>query len=138
MATRSIAPGVFREDEPPCLIGGRSNSSGEIVFPMPTGSEAALYEAVPLKRKGTLWSYTIQQFRPKTPPYKGPDEFEPFVLGYVELPGEVIVEARIVDVGFDRVRIGMPVELAVIPFSTDPDGTVVTTYAFRPAQEKAA
>ena len=32
----------------------------------------------------------------------------------------------------------MPVELAIVPLRTDPDGTVVTTYAFRPAAGSAS
>ena len=50
-----------------------------------------------LARRGTLWSWTIQRFRPKSPPYTGPEEFEPYGVGYVELPGEVRVEARLTE-----------------------------------------
>ena len=47
-----------------------------------------------LAREGTLWTWTVQGFRPKSPPYEGPVEFEPYPVGYVELPGEVKVETR--------------------------------------------
>ena len=63
--------------------------------------------------------------------------FEPFALGYVELDGVVIVESRLVDVAFDELRIGMPLELAIVPFRTDDKGTVITTFAFRPVREGA-
>jgi uncharacterized OB-fold protein len=40
-----------------------------------------------LARRGTLWTWTIQCFRPKSPPYAGDAEsFEPYGVGYVELP----------------------------------------------------
>ena len=137
MAERPIAENMFTTDGEPRLIGGRSHADGRIVFPMPGGGEAAFYEPVPLSNRGKLWSFTVQRFRPKSPPYAGPDAFQPYAVGYVELPGEVIVEGRLVDVEFDRLRCGLEVELAIVPFTSDPDGTVVTTYAFRPAGGKA-
>ena len=129
---RPIAEGLFTMHPEPSLIGGRHRNDGRIVFPRPTGSDADLYEPVNLSRVGRLWSYTIQRFRPKSPPYAGPEVFEPFAVGYVELPGEVIVESRLCDVDFDAVSIGDLVELKVIPFTTDSDGTRVMTYAFGP------
>ena len=77
-----------------------------------------------LARRGTLWSWTIQRFRPKSPPYTGPEEFEPYGVGYVELPGEVRVEARLTEADPDKLRIGMEMELTLLPG---------TTFAFRPA-----
>jgi uncharacterized OB-fold protein len=103
-----------------------------MVFPCPEGSEAALYDPVELGREGTLWSWTIQRFRPKSPPYAGPEAFEPFALGYVALPGETIVEARLTGVAFDAIRVGMGLSLTMVPFAEDADGTVVLTYAFAP------
>jgi hypothetical protein len=43
----------------------------------------------------------------------GPEEFTPWALGYVDLPGEVIVQARLVNVAFADIRIGMPLALTV-------------------------
>ena len=34
-----------------------------------------------LAREGTLWTWTVQGFRPKSPPYAGPAEFEPYPSG---------------------------------------------------------
>ena len=42
----------------------------------------------PLKRRGTLWTFTTQDFRPASTPYDGNDTaqtFQPYVVGYVEL-----------------------------------------------------
>jgi uncharacterized protein len=136
MNGRPVAPGLLAEDSPPRLIGGRHRRSGRMVFPMPADIEA--YEAVPLPRTGTLWSYTVQRFEPKRPPYEGASPFEPFAVGYVELPKAVIVESRLTEVKFDALRIGMPMELVTMPLRTDPDGTTVLTFAFRPEQSASA
>jgi len=81
-------------------------------------------EALP--ERGTVWSWTVQEFAPK-PPYRGLGaEFEPFVLGYVDL-GDVLVESRL-DVPRDEVRIGLPVRLTTIPAYRDDED--VFTYAF--------
>lgn len=122
-----IAIGLWTDEAEPRLLGGRRKSDGEIVFPMPDGDAAALHDPVPLSRTGTLWSWTIQSFRPKSPPYDGPEAFEPFALGYVELPGETIVEARLTRT--TGLRIGMPVTLAIVPF----DATR-STFAFAPVE----
>lgn len=117
---RAIAEGLFTEETPPRLIGGRERASRRIVFPCPPGDT---FEPVPLAREGTLWSWTVQRFRPKSPPYAGPDAFAPWIVAYVELPGEVIVQARLVDVAPDDVRIGMGVRLAptlLDPHTADP------------------
>ena len=126
----AIAPGLYTDEAQPRLIGGRDRESGRIVFPLPTGMQSERFDPVPLSREGTLWSWTIQRFRPKTPPYAGPDAFEPYVVGYVELAGEVIVEARIVDVADSDLRIGLPLALILIPFERD--GHTVAIHAFAP------
>lgn len=128
-ALKPIAEGLWSNDAQPRLIGARRKSDGEIIFPMPNGDAASDYDAVELSPTGTLWSWTIQSFRPKTPPYLGPEEFEPFAIGYVELPDQVIVETRLTQT--HGLKIGMPMELVVLPF----DGNVLT-YAFRPVEAK--
>jgi uncharacterized protein len=130
MNPRPIADNVFSAGADPYLVGGKHRGTGRIVFPLP--DDAATFESCRLPNTGTLWSYTIQRFRPKTPPYVGPEAFEPFALGYVELPGAVIVESRLTDVEFDRLHIGMPMKLVIIPFATAADGATLTTYAFKP------
>lgn len=121
-----IAPGLWTNEAEPCLIGGRG-ADGRIRFPLPDGDAGKAFEPVPLAREGTLWSWTVQRFEPKRPPYEGPIPFEPFMLGYVELPGQVIVETRLI--GIDAPRIGMPVRLVIIPFDDSR-----ATFAFEAVQ----
>ena len=133
MGTRPIAEGVWTAEQPPRLIGGRDRQTGRIVFPMPGGGEAERFDPVPLSREGTIWSWTVQRFAPKAPPYAGPQPFEPFALAYVELAGEVIVESRLTGFDFDALACGLPVRLTIVPFVEAADGTTITTYAFEPA-----
>lgn len=132
-ALAPIAENLWTNEQQPRLIGGRL-PSGEIVFPMPTGDAAMGVEPYPLSRRGSLWSWTSQDFRPKTP-YEGPGEgshdFRPFLLGYVELQGEVIVESYIVDAELSELKLGMPMEFTIAQFDE-----TRATFAFRP--ERAA
>jgi uncharacterized OB-fold protein len=98
-------------------------------------------EQVLLSRRGTLWGFTTQRFRPPSPPYDGndtPGTFEPYALGYVELPGELLVQTRFTESDPSRLRIGQEMELRVVPYTTNPDGTEVLTYAFAPVEDGAA
>jgi uncharacterized OB-fold protein len=135
MGDVAIAKDLFTQGPAPRLVGGRSKADGRMVFPLPGGAEGERYERVELAARGALWSFTVQRFRPKSPPYAGDDDersFKPYALGYVELPCEVIVEARLDTDDFSALKIGQPMELVLIPFRNGPDGDVLT-YAFRPA-----
>ena len=123
-----VAEGLWTDEPQPRLIGGRHRVSSEIVFPMPQGDAAQHFDATALSRTGSLWSWTSQDFRPKSPPYAGPDAFTPFLIGYVELPGEVIVETRIEGARLADLKLGMAMELILIEFAPGR-----TTFAFRPA-----
>ncbi|MEU7306149.1 OB-fold domain-containing protein [Streptomyces sp. NPDC007206] len=65
---------------------------------------------------GTLWTWTVQRYAPKSPPYQAPPGgFEPFALGYVELEESVRVAAVLDVEDLDAVRIGMPLTVAAGP-----------------------
>jgi uncharacterized protein len=128
-ALKPIADGLWTDEAEPRLIGGRSKANGRIVFPMPSGDAAQDFDAVPLSRTGKLWSWTIQGFEPKSP-YAGAQPFRPFGVGYVELPGEVIVETRLTST--DGLKIGMEMELVIEDF----DGERAM-FAFAPKEERA-
>jgi uncharacterized OB-fold protein len=132
----AIAEGLFTwPSDEPRLIGSRCTACGATTFPRQrscpkcAGSDTTEHL---LSRTGTLWSYTVQGFRPK-PPYNGPEEFVPYGVGYVELPGEVIVEARLTEHAPDALAIGAPMELVVAPYRRDDHGNDVVTFAFRPS-----
>ncbi|AYF75472.1 DNA-binding protein [Nocardia yunnanensis] len=120
------------------LRGSRCARCGETDFPPQAACRrcgATETHTVRLPDRGVLWSWTIQRFPPPSPPYvPRSGEFEPFGLGYVELPGEVIVEALLTDADPAALRIGMPLRL--IPFEVlSHCGERAITFAFAPETE---
>jgi uncharacterized protein len=130
----TIADGLAR------LVGSQCARCGTVTFPTqfscPKCTSVEVTQRL-LGRRGTLWSWTVQCFAPKSPPYAvdDPGAFEPYGVGYVELPGEVRVEARLTEADPGRLRIGMPMELTLIP-APGREMQGVVTYAFRPVTYK--
>jgi len=118
------------------LVASREHATGRTVFPARSGDDDR-FDRVLLGTHGTLWSWTIQRFRPKSPPYAGPEAFEPYAVGYVELPGELVIEARLTSVAFNDLRIGMALRLVPLAF-TLASGDERTTFAFAPIQGDGA
>jgi len=123
----------------PRLMGGRCKDCGHHTFPLLSGCAhcaGANVESVPLSSRGTLWAWTVQGFPPKNPPYLGendPENFQPFGVGYVELP-ELKVEARLTESQPEHLRDGMEMQLTVEPLYADDEGNEVVTFAFAPVE----
>jgi uncharacterized OB-fold protein len=138
-----FAEGLFTwPSDEPALIAGRNPETGKLAFPrkarviLDDGSFAETAVEL-LPRRGTLWTFTTQRFRPG-PPYAADDTaetFEPFTVGYVELPGALRVEARLTEPDPAKLRIGQEMELVVMPFGVDEQGRQTLIYAFAPVQD---
>ncbi|MBT5797135.1 MAG: DNA-binding protein [Porticoccaceae bacterium] len=122
-----IASGLWSDEAQPHLLAGQS-ADGKIYFPIPDGDSGKNLDVIKLSRSGILWSFTRQDFKPK-PPYDGPEEFIPFLIGYIELPGQIIVESHIIDTTLEELTIGMAMEFVITPFDDKR-----SIYAFRPEQ----
>jgi hypothetical protein len=125
----AIAQRLFTEGDAPALIGGRDRATGRITFPCPADEER--FEPVVLPREGRIWSWTVQRFPPKSPPYRGEKDFQPFAIAYVELPGATIVETRLTGFRFEDLKVGLPCRLVLEPFA----GRM--SFAFAPAGDPA-
>jgi uncharacterized OB-fold protein len=133
-----VAPGLFTEGAAPQLIGSKCGDCGVMTFPKQTDcprcTSQAMEEAL-FDRRGTLWTFTTQNFIPKSPPYaivETEESFVPYGVGYVEFEGQARVEGRLTENDPAKLRIGMTMETVLIPFG---DGLV--TYAFRPVEDGA-
>ena len=135
-----LAEGLFTwPSDAPRLLGSRCGSCGTMTFPTHDGCPRCSSQdmaTVELGTRGRVWTWTTQHF-PPPPPFAGPEPFEPYHVGYVELPGELIVETYLDGYGDGHPEIGDEVELAIIPFTTSADGDEVVTYAFRPVAGEA-
>jgi uncharacterized OB-fold protein len=135
---KALAPEVSTwPDENPQLIGSRCDACGATTWPKqadcPRCSAPGMSELL-LPRRGTLVAWTTQGFVPKLP-YAGretAETFEPFGVGLVQLGDVVRVEARLTESDPAKLRFGMDVELTMVPFYVDEDGTEIVTWAFQP------
>ena len=139
MAATVIDHEVITSLDDPKLIGSKCDSCGNHMFPQQSSCPKCASTAtspVELATEGTLWTWTIQGYPPKAPPYRGdtdPTTFQAFGVGYVELPGQVKVETRLTVADPEQLQIGMPMRLELVPLYTNDDGDDVHTFAFAPA-----
>lgn len=85
---------------------------------------------------GTLYSFTIQRYRP--PPLFRMDDWQPYAVGTVEFPQGIRVMGMLRDVEFDEIRIGQPFVLHAAALYVDEHGTEVQTHVFKPASPDRA
>lgn len=137
---RQVAENLFTgEGDTARLLAGRHRGTGRLQFPFPAGSDGEEYELTELSPTGKLWSYTVQRFRPKAP-YNGRGtdaDFKPYGVGYIELPGQLIVESRIVADDLTALKIGQPMRITTEAYREDA-GEPVLTYAFTPVTHATA
>jgi uncharacterized OB-fold protein len=134
---RFVDPTLFADGDRVALAGSRCTKCATVTFPRQAScprctSVDVVAHALPTR--GTVWAFTEQLFPPK-PPYavQGAD-FRPYVVGYVDLEGEVLVESRIVGAVPGALRIGQRVTLVTEAFTPDWD---VVTFAFAPTDDQA-
>lgn len=133
-----VAADLFRDsDEGPALVGTRCTDCGAHYFPKSLscrnpGCEAKSVQETLLGRRGTLYSYTVQGYRP--PALFGMDPWEPYALGLVELPEGLRVMGMLTGVALDEIRIDTPMELILEVLYTDAGGREVLTYKYRPVR----
>ena len=130
-----IREGLFEfRDDGPVLIGSRCARCGEVTFPAnsfcPQCCEQTA-ERLPLARRGTLYSFTVQRFKPP-PPYRGPEPFVPYAVGMIELPEGLRITSLLEVSRVETLQVGVPVELLITPLFEDESGDQVLGYKFRP------
>ncbi|HSE98821.1 MAG TPA: OB-fold domain-containing protein [Blastocatellia bacterium] len=134
-----IREGLFEVlEDGPHLTGSRCRECGEVTFPANAFCPQCCTETtenVSLSRRGTLYSFTVQRFKPP-PPYRAPDPFVPYGVGMIELPEGLRVTAVLEEGDPERLRVGMEMELVLAVFFEDDEGNEVLGYRFRAVTDK--
>jgi uncharacterized protein len=140
MAQVPIAGGMLTAlDGEPRMLASRCSRCDALAYPVQQGCArcgSVDLRALQLSPRGTVWTWTSQEFLPKAPPYAGPETaqtFTPYLVGFVEVPEGLCVETRLVGFGDRRPRIGEQVRLVVTPLRVDEEGNEVVLPAFGPA-----
>jgi hypothetical protein len=108
------------EGAEPHLLGSRCAACGTYFFPPESffcrnpRCRSTDFETVPLSRRGTLWSFTDNRYRPPAP-YVSPEPFEPYAIAAVALDAErmVVLGQVAAGVGVGELRAGMSMELVL-------------------------
>jgi len=139
---KAIAEVFTWPSDSPQLIASRCENCAATTFPVqdrcPRCGTATMAELL-LPRRGTLVSWTTQAYPPVVP-YAGDEtgeNFVPFGVGLVQLDDIVRVESRLTESDPARLDFDMEVELQVVPFYVDADGTEIMTFAFAPVADGA-
>ena len=132
-----IFPGLFeRFDGGVRLIGSKCLECDEVTFPATAFCPQCCRdtaEKIPLSQRGRLYSFTIQRFRPP-PPYRGPEKFDPYAVGMVELPEGLRVTSVLEGSDPEEFRVGMEMELVIASLFEDDEGREVLGYKFKPIE----
>ena len=141
--SRAIAEGLFTwPSNSPRLLGSRCQDCHRVDFPAKSCCSACCSQSVEIEElpaRGTLWTWTVQGFMPKSPYNSGetPETFRPYGVGYVELPGAVIVEGRLTESDPEKLKIGMEMEVVFDVWNTDEEGCELINFAFQPVEGNA-
>ena len=123
----------------PALLGTQCKSCKTYFFPKETsfcrnpscaGSE---FEEVPLSRRGKLWSFTNNCYKPPAP-YVAKDPYETFAVAAVELEKEkmVVLGQVVPEVGVEDLKAGMEMELVIETLFEDYENEYMV-WKWRPA-----
>ena len=136
-----IAEGLFTwPADKPALLASRCKQCGIAAFPVAescmacSGQEVTVEE---LPSRGTLWTWTIQRFMPKTPYHSNEtaETFQPYGVGYLELPGGVRVEGRLTENDPDKIHIGMAMDVVFDTWRTEENGDEIISFFFKPVDQ---
>ena len=120
------------------LLGSQCKQCKSYFFPKETffcrnpACRSTEFEEVALSRRGKLWSFTDNRYKPPAP-YVSPDPFVPYAIAAVEFPAEKLVVLGQVVGGVDtsQLRIGMDMELVIDTLFEDEENEYVV-WKWRP------
>jgi len=126
-----VVPGLFEETAQGAkLLGSKCATCNTSYFPKaaichnPQCNESKMEDAA-FGGKGTLWSYSIQDF-PPPPPHKFDKPYVPYALGVVDFPNGLRVMGQMSVERFEDLEVGGEVELVIEPLFHEDDKTFVS------------
>jgi len=117
------------------LLGSRCRQCDELFFierPLCENCQGSDLETVPLSSSGKLYAFSVMYY-PAPPPYKAPDPFVPYGVGWIELPEGLVLYSLLTENDPAKLKVGMDMELVIDKFSEDEQGNDVMVCRFRPA-----
>jgi hypothetical protein len=126
--------GLFTEEGEAKLLGARCATCTTTYFPKttlchnPNCSESNM-EDFAFGGKGSLWSYSIQDY-PPPPPHKYDEPYEIYALGVVDFPVGVRLMGQMSIDNLDDLEVGREVELVIEPLYHE-DGKAYTSWKFK-------
>lgn len=134
----SIQEGLFTNPSGPhdlsYLIGTRCRACGEVTWyrrPRCLNCQTEDVEEILLSRRGKLWAFTQLLFK-SPPPYEASEPYVPIIVGFVELPEGLRVLSLLTDCDFDKLRIGMDMEMIIEKAYEDSEGNEIMVHKFKP------
>jgi uncharacterized OB-fold protein len=117
------------------MIGSKCRKCGEQFFirrEICENCQGRDLEEITLSNTGKLYAFSVMYY-PAPPPYKPPDPFVPFGLGWIELPGGMVLYSLLTENDPKKLKIGMEMELTFEKFGEDKDGNDVMICKFKPS-----
>jgi len=117
------------------LIGSKCRDCGEQFFirrDICENCQGHDMEEILLGNRGKLYAFSVM-FYPAPPPYKAPDPFVPYGLGWIEMPGGTVLYSLLTENDPGKLRVGMDMDLVFEKFGQDKDGNDLMIYKFKPA-----
>jgi uncharacterized OB-fold protein len=116
------------------LLGSKCRKCGELFFikrGLCENCQSTELEEIALSTTGRLFAFSVM-FYPAPPPYKAPDPFVPYGLGWIELPEGLVLFSLLTENDPKKLKVGMEMELVFEKLEDDKDGNEVMVYKFRP------
>lgn len=121
------------------LIGSKCSSCQTYFFPCyheqhRPGCKRKEIKKILFDRTGLLKSYTVQYYQAPLP-FKTEHGIAPYIIGMVELNGELQIAGIVIGCKADDLSMGMKMNTTVFELYKGEDGKPVVTWAFEPLEE---
>ncbi len=118
------------------LLGSKCNDCHELFFierQICENCNGQNLETVALSTKGKLYAFTVMYY-PAPPPYQAPDPFEPYGVGWIELPEGLVLYSLLTENDPQKLKVGMDMELRIECLRQDDNGNDIMVSKYRPVE----